>query len=100
MDALLICSTELMRAETIDALPKSVRAVATFSVGYEHIDIAAAAGHGLMVSNTPDVLTDATADVAMLLLLGSARRAGEGEATIRGRAWKRWTATGMLAQGG
>ena len=96
MDALLICSTELMRAETIDALPKSVRAVATFSVGYEHIDIDAAAGRGLMVSNTPDVLTDATADVAMLLLLGAARRASEGEATIRGRAWKHWTATGML----
>ena len=52
--------------------------IATFSVGYEHVDVAAAAKRGIKVSNTPDVLTDATADIAMLCLLGAARRAHEG----------------------
>ena len=73
-DGILCCSSEKLTDEVIAALPESVRIVATFSVGYEHIDIAAAKRRGLMVTNTPDVLTDATADTAMLCLLGAARR--------------------------
>jgi glyoxylate reductase len=96
MDALLICATERFDKELIDALPGSVRAIATFSVGFEHIDLEAAAARGIVVTNTPDVLTNATADIAMLLLLGAARRAGEAEAAIRNNAWERWTPTGML----
>src|SRR3546814_553363 len=76
-DAILTCSTEKFPADLIAALPDSVRAIATFSVGYDHIDVAAARKRGLVVTNTPDVLTDATADVTMLLLLGAARRAHE-----------------------
>ena len=53
------------------ALSDSVRIIATFSVGFEHIDVAAARARGLIVTNTPDVLTDATADIALLCLLGA-----------------------------
>jgi lactate dehydrogenase-like 2-hydroxyacid dehydrogenase len=86
-DALLISSRESMTAETLAALPDSIRAIATFSVGFEHIDLPAAKARGLVVTNTPDVLTDATADIAMLLILGAARRAGEGERMVRNDRW-------------
>ena len=86
-DALLISSREAMTAETLAALPDSIRAIATFSVGFEHIDLAAAKSRGLIVTNTPDVLTDATADIAMLLILGAARRASEGERMVRSDSW-------------
>jgi len=73
-----------------------VRMLATFSVGFEHIDLAAARARGLIVTNTPDVLTDATADVALLLILGAARRASEGERLIRDDAWTGWAPTHLL----
>ena len=95
-DALLVTITDRLDAALIAALPETVRIVATFSVGYEHIDIAAASARGIAVTNTPDVLTDATADIAMLLLLGAARGAGAGEAAVRGGTWKSWAPTGML----
>ncbi len=95
-DGILCCSTEKFSADIIAALPESVKILATFSVGYEHIDIPAAQTRGLKVTNTPDVLTDATADIAMLLLLGAARRAGEGEAMMRNDAWSNWAPTTML----
>ena len=76
-----------MTAETLAALPDLIRAIATFSVGFEHIDLPAAKARGLVVTNTPDVLTDATADIAMLLILGAARRAGEGERMVRNDSW-------------
>jgi glyoxylate reductase len=91
-DALLIAPSEAMKAETIAALPDSIRAIATFSVGFEHIDLAAAKARGIIVTNTPDVLTDATADIAMLLILAAARRASEGERMIRE---DRWTGLGL-----
>ena len=64
-----------IRAEHIARLPASLKVIATTSVGYDHIDVAAASARGIVVCNTPDVLTDATADAHMLLLLGAARRA-------------------------
>lgn len=64
-------------AEDIARLPQSVKVIATSSVGYDHIDVKAAAARGIAVTNTPDVLTDATADTHMLLLLGASRRAKE-----------------------
>jgi lactate dehydrogenase-like 2-hydroxyacid dehydrogenase len=73
-----------------------VRIVATYSVGVDHIDLGAASARGLVVTNTPDVLTDATADAAMLLILGAARRAGEGERLVRAGQWKSWTPTLLL----
>jgi lactate dehydrogenase-like 2-hydroxyacid dehydrogenase len=95
-DALLVTPTDKLTAEVIGRLPKSIKMIATFSVGYEHIDINAAKQRGLPVSNTPDVLTDATADIALLLLLGAARRAYEGERAVREATWKSWSTTYML----
>jgi len=86
-DALLISSREAMTADTLAALPASIRVIATCSVGFEHIDLVAAKARGIVVTNTPDVLTDATADLAMLLILGAARRAGEGERLVRSDSW-------------
>jgi glyoxylate reductase len=96
MDAILICPTDKMTAPVLARLPESVRAIATFSVGHEHVDLAAARGRGLVVTNTPDVLTDATADIAILLMLGAARRAHEGERMIRDATWRSWGPTYML----
>jgi lactate dehydrogenase-like 2-hydroxyacid dehydrogenase len=70
--------------------------VANFGVGFNNIDIEAARRLGVTVTNTPDVLTDDTADIAMTLLLMVARRAGEGERHVRGRAWTGWRPTHML----
>lgn len=67
-----------------------------FGVGYNHIDAQAAAAAGVIVSNTPDVLTDATADIAMTLLLATARRAGEGERLVRSGRWGGFDVGGML----
>lgn len=72
-------------ADAGDAL--RCKMLGNFGVGYNHIDVAAAHAHGVQVSNTPDVLTDATADIAMTLLLATARRAGEGERQVRSGAW-------------
>jgi lactate dehydrogenase-like 2-hydroxyacid dehydrogenase len=85
-----------LTAETVVGLPDSVRIIATFSVGYEHVDVAAAAKRGIVVSNTPDVLTDATADIAMLCLLGAARRAYEGMHMLRAHGWVGWTPTQLM----
>ncbi len=95
-DGLLVAPGNVVDADVIAALPASVRLIATFSVGFEHINIAAARACGLTVTNTPDVLTDATADIALLCLLGAARRAGEGEALMRAGAWTGWAPTHMM----
>ena len=70
--------------------------IGSFGVGYNHIDVAAAQAAGIQVSNTPDVLTDATADLAMTLILMTARRAGEGERLVRAGGWDGWHPTQML----
>ncbi|WP_143182123.1 D-glycerate dehydrogenase [Thalassospira sp. TSL5-1] len=95
-DALLVSVGDPIDAAFFDALPKSVKIIATFSVGTDHIDLAAAARKGIVIGNTPGVLTDATADIAWLLLLGAARRAGEGEAEIRTASWRGWRPTHMI----
>ena len=86
-DGLLITSMDPCRKELIDALPASIRMIATFSVGTDHIDIPAAKAKGIGVSNTPDVLTDATADIALLLMLGAARGAIWGDRMVRENKW-------------
>src|SRR4051812_12075711 len=96
MDAILCTITDRLSAEVIAALPPSVRMLATFSVGFEHIDLAAAKGRGLPVTNTPGALTEATADIALLLLLGAARRAWEGERMLRQGEWKGWAPTQLM----
>ncbi|MEX2249460.1 MAG: NAD(P)-dependent oxidoreductase, partial [Parvibaculum sp.] len=97
-DGLLVTVTDRIDAKLIAALPESIRVIATFSVGYDHIDIAAAAARNIVVTNTPDVLTDATAEIAMLLILGAARGAPAGAAAIRDGQWKSWAPTGMLGR--
>jgi lactate dehydrogenase-like 2-hydroxyacid dehydrogenase len=86
-DALLISSMDKCRDDFINALPASIRMMATFSVGTDHIDIPAAKARGIAVTNTPDVLTDATADISMLLILGAARGAIWGDAMVRENKW-------------
>ena len=72
------------------------RILANFGVGYNHIDVASARAHGVVVTNTPGAVTDATADIAMTLILMAARRAGEGERLVRSGAWEGWHPTQML----
>jgi lactate dehydrogenase-like 2-hydroxyacid dehydrogenase len=72
------------------------RFLGNFGVGYNHIDVAAAAKHGIVVTNTPGVLTDTTADTALTLLLMIARRAGEGEREVRAARWAGWRPTHMM----
>jgi lactate dehydrogenase-like 2-hydroxyacid dehydrogenase len=95
-DAIVCAVSDRVSAGVIAALPASVRIIATVSVGYDHIDVRACAARAIVVTNTPDVLTAATADVALLLLLGAARRAAEGEALMRRRAWHGLGMTEML----
>lgn len=87
-DALLITQQDVMNAQVLSRLPNSVRVIATLSAGYDHIDLAAAAVRGIQVTNTPCVVTDATADIAILLLLAASRRANEGEALVRSGNWR------------
>ena len=95
-DAILCCPADRLDAATVAALPPSVKVIATFSVGFDHIDIAAAKARGIAVCNTPDVLSVATAECAMLLMLACARRAGEGERLVRSGRWTGWTPTQLL----
>jgi len=95
-DALLCTVTDRLSAEVLSADPLRARLLANFGVGFNHIDTAAAKARGLAVSNTPDVLTDATADLAMTLLLMVSRRAGEGERHVRCGAWTGWRPTHMM----
>lgn len=95
-EALLITPSERLTADVIERLPERVCVIATFSVGFDHIDLPACAARGIVVTNTPGVLTDATADLAMLLILAAARRAGEGERLVRAGAWTGWTPTQLL----
>ncbi len=97
--AVLCCPAEKLDAATIQALPDSVRVIGTFSVGFDHIDVAAARGRGIAVVNTPDVLSAATAECAMLLILAAARRAGEGERLVRSGQWNGWAPTQLLGTG-
>lgn len=94
--AILPCHTEHFTADVIAALPDSVRAITNFSVGVDHCDLAAARARGLIVTNTPDVLSDATAEIAMLLMLGAARRAAEGEMLVRTGGWRDWSPSFMV----
>jgi len=94
--AIIPCHTEKLSAEVIARLPDSVRAICSFSVGYDHIDLAAAKARGIAVTNTPEVLSNATAEVAMLLMLGAARRAHEGARMLRTNTWADWSAIGQL----
>jgi lactate dehydrogenase-like 2-hydroxyacid dehydrogenase len=97
-DALLPTVTDKITAEVLSVEPLRARMIANFGVGFNNIDVAAAQARGIAVSNTPEVLTDATADLAMTLLLMVARRAGEGERHVRAGHWTGWRPTHMLGR--
>lgn len=95
-DALFPTVTDKIDAEVLAAEPLRCRLIGNFGVGFNNIDINAAKERGIVVTNTPDVLTDATADLGMTLLLAVARRAGEGERHVRGSEWTGWRPTHMM----
>ena len=95
-DGIFCAGGDPMTAGCIERLPDSVRVIATYSVGYEHVAVDAAKARGIVVTNTPNVLNDATADVAMLCLLGAARRGAEGDRLVRAGEWIRWHSTMLL----
>ena len=94
-DAVLPTVTDRIDAALL-AGPLKARILANFGVGFNHIDVAAAKAAGVVVTNTPGVLTDATADLAVTLLLMVARRAGEGEREVRAGRWSGWRPTHMV----
>jgi lactate dehydrogenase-like 2-hydroxyacid dehydrogenase len=97
-DALCPTVTDKLTAEIFATPNARVKMIGNFGAGYEHIDIAAAKAAGIVVSNTPDVLTEATADIAVMLMLMASRRASEGERQLRAGGWKGWGATALMGQ--
>ncbi len=93
---ILCAAGDRLDAACIAALPGSVKVIATFSVGVDHIDMAAAKARGIVVTNTPDVLSFATAEIAFTLMLMAARRAGEGERLLRAGNWEGWAPTQLM----
>ena len=85
-----------MNAACIAALPDSVKVIATFSVGFDHVALDAAKARGIVVTNTPEVLSFATAECAFTLMLMAARRAGEGERMVRAGQWEGWAPTQLM----
>ncbi len=94
-----VCPTvcDRITAEVLGAQPMRAKILGNFGVGFNHIDLEAAKKAGLTVTNTPEVLTDCTADIAMTLMLMAARRAGEGERHVRTKAWTGWRPTHMIS---
>lgn len=95
-DALFPTVTDSIDSEILKAAPLRCRLIGNFGVGFNNIDIKAAKALGITVTNTPDVLTHATADLAMALLLAVARRVGEGERHVRAGEWTGWRPTHMM----
>ena len=96
VDAIIPCHSEIFNADVVSQLDPRLKIIANHSVGVDHCDLDALKKHGIVVTNTPDVLSDATAEIAMLLLLGAARRAAEGDAMVRGGQWKTWSPSFMV----
>jgi len=96
-DAILTSLTEKMDEDTINKLPDTIKVISNFAVGFGNIDLEAAKKRGIAVTNTPDVLTDATAEIAMLLILGAARRAPEGIEHAKNSDWK-WSADFLIGK--
>jgi lactate dehydrogenase-like 2-hydroxyacid dehydrogenase len=96
-DAVCPSVCDSLPAEVLNVENKRCKILGNFGVGYNHIDIAAAKQQGLRVSNTPGVLTESTADIAMTLLLMSARRGAEGDRLIRAKRWTGWCPTQLMS---
>jgi len=96
-DGILTSLTDKMDAATINKLPDSIKILSNFAVGFGNIDIEAAKKRGIVVTNTPDVLTDATAEIGILLILGACRRAAEGIQSAKDSNWK-WSADYLIGK--
>lgn|SRR5665213_521917 len=96
-DGLIPCVADKITAELLATPGRRVKIVSNYGVGYNNIDVDAAKVNGVVVTNTPDVLTEDTADLALTLMLATARRAGEGEREVRSGKWTGWRPTHMLA---
>jgi len=96
-DGILSSLTEKIDAEVISKLSSSIKIISNFAVGFGNIDIVAAKNKNIIVTNTPEVLTDATAEIAMLVLLGAARRAKEGIEWVNKKNWK-WSADFLMGK--
>jgi lactate dehydrogenase-like 2-hydroxyacid dehydrogenase len=96
-DGLVPCVADKITADLLAMPGRRTKIVANYGVGYNNIDVAAAKENGVVVTNTPDVLTEDTADLALTLMLATARRIGEGERELRGGRWTGWRPTHMLA---
>ena len=97
-EALVVMVSEPITEADLDAAPK-LKAIGTYSVGVNHLPLKACATRGIAVVNTPGVLTDATADLALALLLALTRRVAEGEALVRSGQWKGWEPDQLLGTG-
>jgi len=96
-DVILTSLTDKMDAETINKLPESVKIISNFAVGFGNINLEAAKNKGIVVTNTPEVLSDATAEIGILLILGACRRASEGIESARQGGWK-WSADYLIGK--
>ena len=96
-DGILSSLTEKLDAETINQLPDSVKIISNFAVGFGNIDLEAAKNRGIAVTNTPEVLSDATAEIGILLILGACRRASEGIESAKEGGWK-WSADYLIGK--
>lgn len=96
-DALLCMLTDRIDAELLDAAPR-LRVIANYAVGFDNIDVAEARRRGIEVTTTPDVLTEATADLTWALLLSAARQLGAGERMVRAGQWEGWAPDQLLGQ--
>ena len=96
-DGILTSITDKIDEETINKLPNTVKIISNFAVGFGNIDLKAAKKRSIIITNTPDVLTDATAEIAMLLILGAARRASEGIEYVKKNNWK-WSADFLIGK--
>ena len=96
-DAILTSLTEKMDEETINKLPDSIKVISNFAVGFGNIDLEAAKKRGITVTNTPEVLSDATAEIGILLILGACRRASEGIDSAKEGGWK-WSADYLIGK--
>lgn len=97
-DAIIPCHSEHFSADVAGKLAPRLKIIANHSVGVDHCDLPALKARGITVTNTPDVLSDATAELAMLLMLGAARHAVAGDRTVRSGAWTSWSPSFMVGK--
>jgi len=98
VDAILPCHSEIFSADVVAKLDPRLKIIANHSVGVDHCDLPSLKARGIAVTNTPDVLSDATAEIAVLLMLGAARRAVEGDGMVRSGNWTTWSPSFMVGK--